>query len=61
MSAAHATGDKRTAAIHAGWPGSERVTVKRRKNTARQQKAKSNIAEPKTVADTGWAKKSIEA
>lgn len=53
MFAAHATGDKRTAAIHAGWPGSERATVKPRKNTARQQKAKSNIAEPKTVADTG--------
>ena len=51
MSADLASGDKLTAATHAGWSGNEKTTEKRKENTAEPLKAKRTIAKPKTVAD----------
>jgi len=42
---------KLTAATHAGWPGNEKTTERRKENTAEPLKAKRTIAKPKTVAD----------
>jgi len=51
VSANLASEGKLTAVTHAGWPGNEKTTGRRKENTAKPLKAKRTIAKPKTVAD----------